>query len=74
MLDSVGQAGDAIDESMLVNHVNNYASFSIANSNMRTVLIENGLAYSPEDFIVQQQSIASPYRNDNFRAESESQG
>jgi len=52
MLDSVGQANHAIDESMLVKHVDSYSAFSVSDSDLRTVLIENWLAHAPKNFVV----------------------
>lgn len=74
VLDSVGQASDAIDEAMLVNGINNQSVLSVSDSELRTVLIENWLAYAPEDFIVQEQSVIVPERDDEFGTESEAQG
>lgn len=74
MLDSVGQGGDAVDESMLVNRIERHAAFLVSDSNLRAVLIENWFAYAPEDFIAQEQSVIVTKRDNEFGTESETHG
>ena len=74
MLDSVGHSGDAVDESMLVKHIDNHAAFSVSDSNLHSVLIKNRLAHPPKNLIVHEQSVIVMKRNDDFGTESEAQG
>lgn len=74
MLDSVGQALDAIDEAVLVNRIDYHSAFSVSDSDLRAVLIKNWFAHAPKNFVVQKQSVVVPKGDGDFESESESQG
>ncbi len=74
MLDSVGQAFNTVDKTVLVKHIDNPTAFSVADSDLRAVLVKYRLAHAPEDFIIQEQSVIFPKWNSEFRSESKAQG